>query len=410
MIKTQPAEVPVHVDPYSFVTDIRVLSGNNVQNFNKDTNKYESDRALVPCVLMPYVSVFDPEEVMDGEQPITGAEWYEGAPKADGSNRISNNDFYVISGPGKPAFSLTVKKNIDYNVPIELHCIYSITDKRRNTQDKFERSISFRTTLFDSNNYSVKLTTPKTWTINPLEVVPDANGDWSRTIEAQLYSGANAVPDASSAWWWQIMDKGCGDRDFRDITADELEVAISGKDAAGNWGRRLTFDARMFRNVVFRARAAYYKDGVRPTAPTSDELQAITSVKIAMPSTLKINQKQTKGFRLNSKMNTPVAFELELSYNGKIIGPDKDEFFVINWFCRSLKPGFTPINIGKGRTTEFVPSTLNLESAYGVEVYASVALYAVSAIVSTTDGTIFAQGDSAITDDSGKLIIIQKYE
>ena len=65
---------------------------------------------LSPCVLMPYISVQDPEGLMNGSQAITGAEWYEGAPKADGSNRIVNNDDYVVSATGKPTYSLTVKK------------------------------------------------------------------------------------------------------------------------------------------------------------------------------------------------------------------------------------------------------------------------------------------------------------
>lgn len=160
-IQTQPKDVQVHIDPYSFLAEIQVLSGNPVQNYNKDTNDYEPDRSLVPCVLMPYISVQDPEGLMNGSQTITGAEWYEGAPKSDGSNRIVDNDDYAISASGKPTYSLTVKKNVDYNSPIELHCIFSITDKRKNTQEKFERSIVLRTSIFDSNNYSLKINRPK---------------------------------------------------------------------------------------------------------------------------------------------------------------------------------------------------------------------------------------------------------
>ena len=181
-IQTQPKDVPVHIDPYSFLAEIQVLSGNPVQNYNKDTNDYEPDRSLVPCVLMPYISVQDPEGLMNGSQTITGAEWYEGAPKSDGSNRIVDNDDYAISATGKPTYSLTVKKNVDYNSPIELHCIFSITDKRKNTQEKFERSIVLRTSIFDSNNYSLKINRPKGWTINPLEVTPNSKGEWLYSI------------------------------------------------------------------------------------------------------------------------------------------------------------------------------------------------------------------------------------
>ena len=205
-IQTQPKDVQVHIDPYSFLAEIQVLSGNPVQNYNKDTNDYEPDRSLIPCVLMPYISVQDPEGLMNGSQAITGAEWYEGAPKADGSNRIVNNDDYVVSATGKPTYSLTVKKNVDYNSPIELHCIFSITDKRKNTQEKFERSTVLRTSIFDSNNYSLKINRPKGWTINPLEVIPNSKGEWLYSITAQVYSGEDIVSDANAAYWWQVLD------------------------------------------------------------------------------------------------------------------------------------------------------------------------------------------------------------
>lgn len=232
-IQTQPKDVQVHIDPYSFLAEIQVLSGNPVQNYNKDTNDYEPDRSLVPCVLMPYISVQDPEGVMNGSQVITGAEWYEGAPKPDGSNRIVNNDDYAISATGKPTYSLTVKKNVDYNSPIELHCIFSITDKRKNTQEKFERSIVLRTSIFDSNNYSLKINRSKGWTINPLEVVPNSKGEWLYDITAQIYSGEDIVADANAAFWWQMLDG----TTWRDFTADELEVFVSGKNADGTWSK-----------------------------------------------------------------------------------------------------------------------------------------------------------------------------
>ena len=272
-IQTQPKDVPVHIDPYSFLAEIQVLSGNPVQNYNKDTNDYEPDRSLVPCVLMPYISVQDPEGLMNGSQTITGAEWYEGAPKSDGSNRIVDNDDYAISATGKPTYSLTVKKNVDYNSPIELHCIFSITDKRKNTQEKFERSIVLRTSIFDSNNYSLKINRPKGWTINPLEVTPNSKGEWLYSITAQVYSGEDTVADSNAAYWWQILDG----TTWRDFTADELEVFVSGKNADGTWGKTLTLDARFFRNISVRVRGAYYT-GTRPSSPTSDEMQATTSI------------------------------------------------------------------------------------------------------------------------------------
>lgn len=397
-IQTQPKDVQVHIDPYSFLAEIQVLSGNPVQNYNKDTNDYEPDRSLIPCVLMPYISVQDPEGLMNGSQAITGAEWYEGAPKSDGSNRIVNNDDYVISATGKPTYSLTVKKNVDYNNPIELHCIFSITDKRKNTQEKFERSIVLRTSIFDSNNYSLKINRPKGWTINPLEVVPNSKGEWLYDITAQIYSGEDIVADANAAFWWQILDG----TTWRDFTDDELEVFVSGKNADGTWSKTLTLDARFFRNISVRVRGAYYT-GTRPSSPTSDEMQATTSIKVEMPGTLRADIRQTKGIKINSRMNTTVGYECILSYNKQLIDSSKDNLFIIDWLAKSAKAGSTAKNVGRGRTVEFVPSAFSFDPLYPISVYASVRMYAVTALVTTSD-------NKALTTGDGKLIITSKYE
>lgn len=397
-IQTQPKDVQVHIDPYSFLAEIQVLSGNPVQNYNKDTNEYESDRSLIPCVLMPYISVQDPEGIMSGSQTITGAEWYEGAPKADGSNRIVNNDYYTISATGKPAYSLTVKKNVDYNSPIELHCIFSITDKRKNTQEKFERSIVLRSSIFDSNNYSLKINRPKGWTINPLEVTPNSSGEWLYSITAQVYSGEDTVADSNAAYWWQILDG----TTWREFTQDELDVFVSGKNANGTWGKTLTLDARFFCNISVRVRGAYY-NGTRPSSPTSEEMQATTSIKVEMPVSLRADIRQTKGVKLAARMNTTVGYECILSYNKQLIGSSKDSLFVIDWYAKSTKAGSTAVNVGRGRAIEFIPSKYSFDPLYTISVYASVKMYTVTALVTTSDNKV-------LTTSDGKLIITSKFK
>ena len=105
-IKTQVQNANVQVDPLSFVADITILSGNNVQVYNRDIQEYVPDRSLVPMVILPYVAVSDPEGVMNGEQALTGVEWYEGNPKTDGSNRITGNENYEISDGSVEGFPL----------------------------------------------------------------------------------------------------------------------------------------------------------------------------------------------------------------------------------------------------------------------------------------------------------------
>ena len=396
MIKSNPHDIPVIIDGYSFNADIEVLAGNPVQNYNKDTDQYEPDRSLVPCVLMPVVSVSDPEGVMAGEQTVTGAEWYEGAPKADGSNRISDGTAgYTISASGKPTYSLTVTKNIDYDHPIELFAIFSFTDKRRNTQVKVERSIALRTTIFDSTNYSLKLNRGKGWSLNPLEQ-PDYTKPWTQSIVAQLYSGHEAVADANAAYWWQVKNVFEGDSDFRDFTADELEAHVSGHQS-----KTLTFDARLLKNAVFRCRAAYYT-GSKPSAPTSDELQATTAYKVEMPATMRVDIVQTRGIKVAATLKTVADFECRLSYNNTALAEGKYGLFRISWYLRSGKSGSTAQYLGLGRTVSFTPANFGLDVNYPVYCYAEVSLYDRFYCVTDSSGKY-------LTDTAGKLIINPKF-
>lgn len=397
MIQTEIQDVPVQIDPYSFLAELQVLSGNPVQNYNKDTGKYEPDRSLVPCLLMPYVSVQDPVGIMNGTQAITGAEYYEGFPKADGTNRITASTVgYVISDAGTPAYSLKVKKNVSYDKPLEIFCIFSFTDKRRNTEEKVERSTILRTTMFDSNNYSLKLDKPKSWSLNPLDFVVNASGQVLHSTTAQLYSGSTAVPDANAVYWWDVFENGV----YRNFTTEEMEVFVDGKNADGSWNKKITLDVQMFKNIVIRCRAAYYS-GAKPGSPTSDNLQGTTSIKIEMPPTLRVDKRQTKGIRVDARMYNIVGFEAIMRYNNGTVAQSKSGLFKFEWYVKSGKPGSSAINVGEGRTIEFTPSSYGFDPNYNIGVYCKVFLYSMMQMV--------VSGTAAVMNGT-KLIISTKYE
>lgn len=401
-INTRPKDISVHVDPFSFTADIKVLSGNTAQTYNQDTKEYEPDRSLVPCLLMPYVEVSDPEGYMNGSRSVTGCEWYEGAPKADGGNRITAQTAgYVISDTGTPKYSLKVKKNIGVDSPVEIHALFTIIDTRKNTEVTIERSVPLYTALYDTKVYNMRLTDqPVSWVIDPLRVAATSKGEWLHTVSAQLYTGKEAVADANAAYWWEIMDIGGGDTAFRAITSDELDICISGKDASGNMMKSLRFDARFFRNVAFRCRAAYFS-GNRPSSPSSENLQVTSTVKVEMPRTLRADIRQTSGVKISPSLSTNVSFECVLTDNMQVIPSSKDNLFDITWYASSGKAGVPNKKIGTGRTITFMPSSLGFDKAYGMSVYASVRLYAVTALV-TSGGKVMTQNDT--------LVITKKYE
>lgn len=390
-INTNVKDISVHIDPISFIADIEILSGNTAQTYNQDTKEYEPDRALVPCVLMPYVQVSDPEGMMNGNRTITGVEWYEGVPKSDGSNRIANGENYVISDDGTPTYSLKVKKNVEPNIPIDIFAIFTIIDIRRNTEVKVERSVSFYTALYDTQVLNMRLMNqPKGWFIDPTREKADSSGRWMHTITAQLFSGKEEVPDSNAAYWWEINTD---NSTWRQITQDELDIFISGKDSKGNWTKSLTFDARFVRTAAFRCRAAYYT-GTRPSAPELENLQVTSTVKVEMPKTLRASIRQLSGAKINASMSTNVKFECVLTDNKQVITYN-DKLFSITWKAKSGKAGVSDKEIGKGDTISFVPSSLGFDKAYSMAVYAEVKMYAVTALV-TSGGKVMISNNKAV--------------
>lgn len=88
--------INVQVDPLSLTAGIQVLSGNPLQSYNKDTDEYEDDRTLVPLIIMPWVSIVDPHNIMPkGLVTLTSVTYYNGTPNA--GVQIITGDDYVIS-------------------------------------------------------------------------------------------------------------------------------------------------------------------------------------------------------------------------------------------------------------------------------------------------------------------------
>ena len=396
MIQSPQQDISVSVDPLSFVTDIKVLAGNPVQTYNNDTGEFEPDRSLVPCLLIPYVSVYDPEGLMNGVQPITSCRWFEGAPKPDNSNEITaGTNGYAISKSGNPTYSLSVEKNISVEDPTDIYALYTITDRRTNKALSFEKQISFHTGLFEASKQKLKIDCHSSWEIDVTQEVADSQGRWLHTITGQLYKGMLAVDDAKAAYWWQVSTDG---KIYRDFTDDELGLMVSGKGEDGYWTKSLTFDARMFRKASFRLLAAAY-DNVRPSAPTDPSLQVTTSVKMIMPPTLDFLIQQEAGVKINAAMDTTVKFSCTPRTNRGALS--NTDLFRVEWYAKSGKSGVAERLLGHGLSVEFKPASLGFDKNYTIAVYAKIYVYAVHAVV-THNGVAVA--------DEGLIVTTKKYE
>ena len=79
----QRESINVQVDPLSLTAGIQVLSGNPLQSYNRDTDEYEDDRTMVPLIILPWVSIVDPHNIMPkGLVTLTSVTYYNGTPNA----------------------------------------------------------------------------------------------------------------------------------------------------------------------------------------------------------------------------------------------------------------------------------------------------------------------------------------
>lgn len=396
--KTQSQTVITTVDPLSLNAEIKVVSGNPIQTYNNETAEYEPDRSLVPLILMPSVDVSDPDGKQNGTQTFTAVEWYDGAPAADYSNRITANDDYEIGDgtvSGFPNKALKVKKNVPADTPTQIYCIATFTDVRTQTSVKIELGMQIYTTIYEGRNYKLSLNVPSSWYINPVI----ETGEWQHTITAQLYSGKNAVEDAHAAYWWEVKDEG---GEWRDITADDEEQWLTCKQN-GVFVKTLTFDARMFKTASFRVTAAYY-DGDRPSNPEQGNLLAETTVIVRVPNTLKIDMLPMMGVKVASDFSTEVGYQINAYDNRREYSDaQKNDMLQVRWRGKSSKAGASEVFIDSGNSMAFVPKDKGFDAIYPVAVWAEASVYAKHKVLTDDSGNI-------ITDDSGKIIIVPTYE
>lgn len=396
-LKTRPQSVITTVDPLSLHYGINAVSGNTVQTYNNESKEYEPDRTLVPLILSPYVEVYDPAKVQNGKQALTAVEWYDGVPAKDYSNRITAGEDYEIGDgtvTGFPANALKVKKNVPADSPIQIYCIVKFTDKRTQQTVRVEMNVKLYTTVYESRNYKVTLDCPPSWKIDPLKET-----DWQHTLTAQLYSGSTAVDDAHAAYWWQVRDENGA---WREITSEDEELWLTCK-SNGIFTKTLTFDARMMKASAFRVRAAYF-DSKRPVTPDDDAIVAETFINMEMPSSLSVEQMQTKGARQAYDFSTKVGFKTELFDNrATVTDTQANELFQIRWKGRSAKAGSSETFIDSGKNIEFVPKDKGFDPSALVSVWADISVYEKHAVLTDDAGKF-------ITDDNGAIIIIPTYE
>lgn len=376
-MKTKSRSFRVQVAPLTnIIGEIEVKKGNLIQTFSRDSGEYEADRSVYPLVLMPYVNLVDTDGVMtNGAQAITGVEWFIGPPET-GTKIIAGMSGYEISASGEVANSLKITKNINVNSPLEIYARYAFTDARVNMSVPVVRSVILRTTYFENSNFSLKIDKASIININPFYCTK-SGGQWPVPINAQMYSGSDALADSNVKYFWYVKDGSS----YRQLVATDNFI-ISGFGT-----KNMTFDAAKVNILDLMVRSAFYGNGESvPTAPSNDQLKVNTTIMVRLPDKVEARTIIEKGVYIKPGVNTAIQERFEIYDNqGVIVNPAN--YYNITWYCKLSSDGAVPTIIGYGERISTTSGTLGMTALISGEIWAEA-----EAKVGTTwalEGSVF---------------------
>lgn len=407
------------------------LQGSNSQIYYGATEEWESDRRYVPCILFGAVNTSDPSDVMNGEQALTGIEWYTDVPTGDLlTYRIKNPaadilsatdsqgapaawrsiDYLISDGSndpwcaGVPEWGLIVHKNVPHNTTMQLFAVLKFIDKRTGVTVRKVASIGFATEYFDNVSLRVEGNRPEDWVMDPIAAPePLASGHdildepWTRTFAAQLKRGDNDVPDAEACYLWVVKDttEALG---WRRMTSDERNLLGISSDTV----KQISLDTRIVMDGI--SLRCYAK--LRPSAAAwSSPLGSSNPfwecrMTMKMSDNMSVVTKQTAGFDQDTKMDKTCRYTAEILYNNKPVPANKYGLFRIIWIGTNMSNGAL-LTVGEGRTCQFVPKKFGFTFPAGFAVHAEAYVLKTCAIV--TDDS---DSNCIIVDDTNQNEVI----
>lgn len=360
-MQVQQESFNVQIDPLSLITGLEVISGNLVQSYNRETGEYVDDRTLVPCKVRPFVAVMDPHNIMKGKIPATSAKWYEGDP-ASGMEILASNPDYVINAD----HTLSIKKNVDPASPLQISCVFTFTDTRRNTAETAEAMANLRTTYYESTNYSVKINQPKAITVDPSRVPRDASGAWLQELQAQLYSGVEAVADANAAYWLQVLDGGI----YRMPDPETDLWLLTSLNADGSTDRNISIDCRFISTLTLKVIACYH-DSVKPGIPENSGICSTVTIGVRMPESTTGRMNTTRGKYIAPNVDQVIESECLVFDNRRLI-EDPELYYDITWKARSNAAGSTAKVIGYGANLSTTSKKVGITNTLGFKIWPEV--------------------------------------
>jgi len=203
---------------------------------------YEPNRAITPTVILPMVSVTDPDGVYPNgaaNMALGGIKWYVGGVDITTTQDYANGLYSIDLSDTSMRGSLTVLKNVSSEAPILLSFRATLPDTRRGINISVAiDGIMLSTQAVASDKYTLELNQPVEYIHNPLTA--SAN---EVTFTAVAFRGADVIANNTAGITFSILKNVAGS--FVAATSANCPELISSALGA------FVFDVRMIQKADY---------------------------------------------------------------------------------------------------------------------------------------------------------------
>jgi len=212
-MKIQGSDIVIQHDPLSYATGYVFLQGSPHQTYDTQSMQYDPSRAVVPLVIMPWVSVNDPNGEYSGQcnlnsvtaiyrKMVNGA-WVD--VNIDGSEptKYFISDGTTQQGVTAPRGAVVFLMNVP---PAEVSAIIitaNVVDPLDGLLKAWENTVDLQTKTATTTQYTLRVDdgVVANGSFDPRDV-QKTNGKRLLTLAVQLYADNVEVADADAVYFW----------------------------------------------------------------------------------------------------------------------------------------------------------------------------------------------------------------
>ncbi len=166
---------------------------------------YEPNRAITPTVVLPIVSVTDPDGVYPNgaaNMALGNIKWYVGGVDITTTADYANGLYSIDNSDSQARGSLTIYKNVTAESIVDLSFRAVLPDTRRGVNiDIAIDKIILSTQAVSSDKYTVEIDKPIEYVYNPLVA------GHLVTFSSVAYRGADVIPNATAGISFSLLKK-----------------------------------------------------------------------------------------------------------------------------------------------------------------------------------------------------------